>query len=145
VVDTVANTSVDRGVSQFVLELEERPSGLYEHRSQVQVDGTVTARDTNYVALFRSGPGRPPFGPEGTAPLGQTDADGTLSTTDRPRFPSLYSLPTIKTRDAAGVAVGTLRVASTVQFVIRENRHSEERGFPRAVTADTDTVTLVLP
>jgi hypothetical protein len=144
-VDTVANTSVDRGVSPFVLEPENRPSGLYEQRSQVRVDGTVTARDTQYVALFRSGPSRPPFGPEGTALLGQTDADGTLSTTDRTRFPSLYSLPPITTRDASGVPVGTLRVAPTVQFVVRENRHSEERGFPRAVTADTDTVTLVLP
>jgi hypothetical protein len=145
VVDTVANTSVDRGVSPFLFEPKKHPSGLYEQRSQVRVDGAVVARDTHYVALFRSGPGRPPFGPEGAAPLGQTDADGTLSTTDRARFPSLYSLPPIIARDGSGVPVGTLRVAPTVQFVVRENRHSEERGFPRAVTADTDTVTLVLP
>ena len=143
-VDTIAHLSIKRGRHTFLFG-DGVPSGLYEQRSQVQVDGAVTARDTQYVALFRSGPSRPPFGPEGTALLGNTDADGSLSMTDRARFPSLYSLPPTTARDAAGVPVGTLRVAPTVQFVVRENRHSEEHAVPRAVTADTDTVTLVLP
>ena len=140
VVDTAANTSLEADAHRFLFRTKDLPSGLYEQHSQVRVDGEVALRDTHSVVLFRSHlplePGRI---------LGKTDADGTLSTTDRAQFPSLYSPPPITARDNAGVTTDTLRVATTVQFVVQQNLNADEQVFPRVVTEDTDTVTLTLP
>ncbi len=144
VVDTIAENEACQ-TCRFRFKPEGIPSGLYEQRSRLRVDGAVTARDTHYVALRRAGPSRPPFGPAGTALLGTTDADGTLTTTNRARFPSLYSLPTITVRDTDGVILDTLQVASSVQFVVEESVGAEKVGFPRVVTADTDAITLSVP
>ncbi|PSQ97751.1 MAG: hypothetical protein BRD55_00995 [Bacteroidetes bacterium SW_9_63_38] len=146
VVDTVANTSVEQNrLYRFGLSPDGLSSGLYEQRSQIRVDGTVTARDTNYVALQREGPSRPPFGPAGTASLGETGPDDTVITKNRAHFPNPYALPTVKIRDETGVALGTLQVAASVQFVVEKDLHAEEVGFLRAVRIDTDAVTLTLP
>ncbi len=117
-----------RGTHRYVWHAGNVPAGLYEHRTQIRTDGDIVARDTAYVAVA------------GTGSLGATDADGTVSTTDRTRFPALYDVPTIEVRDENQILLDTMQVSPTVEFAV--TTENGRQTFQRTVSEGENTLTL---
>lgn len=109
-VQTVVEDTVERGIHRFFWAAEALPPGVYEQRTQIETGGEVVVRDTTYAVLVRDA--------LEAASLGETDADGTVSTTERVRFPALYDVPPIEVRDTEAIVRGAIEVSPTVEFVV---------------------------
>lgn len=117
-----------RGIHRYAWDARGESAGVYEHRTQIRTGGEVVAEDTSYVAVA------------GTGALGTTDADGSISTTERTRFPALYDVPTMEVRDPDGVTLDTMRVSPTVEFVV--TAENGRQTFRRTVSEGENTLTL---
>mgnify|MGYP006294409763 CR=1 FL=1 len=129
-VQTIVQDTIQRGRHRRAWNADDRPGGIYEHRTRVEVSGDVLARDTTYAVVV------------GPSPLGTTADDGTVSTTDRTRFPALYDVPPIEIRDPEEIVRGMLRVVPSVEFVVTVN--GERHTFQRTVSEGENTLTLSL-
>jgi hypothetical protein len=127
-VRTIVQETIQSGRHRRSWIVGDVPGGIYEHRTRVEANGEVVARDTTYAVVV------------GSSPLGTTADDGTVSTTDRTRFPAFYNVPPIEIRDPEEVVRGTLRVAPSVEFVVVVN--GERHAFRRTVSEGENTLTL---
>lgn len=129
---SIVETTVERGRHQFLWSPTELPPGLYEQRTQVQTGDDVLARDTTYAVIVGDALEAPS--------LGETDEDGSVSTTARARFPALYDVPTIEARDPSGIVLGRIDVSPTVEFVV--TTENDVQTFRRTVAEGENTLTL---
>jgi hypothetical protein len=134
-VRTIVDGTVSQGVHQFRWPAGDLPDGLYEHRTHLRLDGEIAARDTTYAALARNTPN--------AASLGTTGEDGRVSTTSRIRFPSFFDVPTFAARDTNGNRLGTVQVATTVEFVVTTSE--AQYTYRRPVVDEKNTFTLTVP
>lgn len=110
------------------------PDGLYGIRNEISDDGQVAVQDTSYAAVIS--------GPQNAFQIGETSPSGTVSTSDRSRFPPLFDVPEFDVRDSNGNVLARTEVSGTVQFVVTtsDGLHT----FRRPVTEGENNFTLVL-
>ena len=113
---------------------DNTPDGLYEVRTEMRNAGDPVIQDTSYAAVIS--------GPQNAFQIGTTSANGTVSTQERSRFPSLYDVPEFDVRDANGNLLGRAEVAGEAQVVVATP--SGRQTYRRSITDGKNTVTLTV-
>jgi hypothetical protein len=131
----VPGQTLTSGVHTFRWEVDDNtPDGLYEVRTEMRNAGDPVIQDTSYAAVIS--------GPQNAFQIGTTSANGTVSTQERSRFPSLYDVPEFDVRDANGNLLGRAEVAREVQIVVATP--SGRQTYRRSITDGKNTVTLTV-
>jgi len=134
-VATLVDQEVQIGRYAYSWPTDKHQAGLYQIRTQIQIDDQTVARDTGYAVYSSS--------PSNAAPIGTTSADGTISTNNRTHFPGLFDIPEVDLRDENGNDRGTLStVPETTQFVVITQ--GDRYTFERRVVEGENNITLTI-
>lgn len=118
------------------IEDDNLSPGLYELRTTVRSTNDLVTRDTTLLI-------HAPETLSTVPPIGTTDAEGTVSTTEQDRFPPLFDPPSIPIRNTEGVHLADARVRAALQFIVTTN-DGRQHTFRRTVSEGQNTLTLSL-